>query len=311
MSHNEGPHAPLPLSTLHAFPENYFIENIAVTRAGSLLLTVHNRNELIYLDPHATPLQPTVLHKFAEGVCGIVEVEEDIFYVSSGTIGTPGSWGIFRVDVSGYDGKGDAPGVEKLVGVPDALFLNGSTLLSKDAGLILAADSLVKTIFCVDVKKGEVKAWLNDPVLGKVTAEPMIPGINGLAIYKEHLYVSNTDAQKLLRVAIDPTSHEATGAIETVQEHLNVDDFVFDDAGNAYLTTHIFQSVVRLGADGKRERIAGGAEDPVVAGTTACAWGRTDKDRGVLYVTTTGGMSYPVNGKIGPGRVLRIEVGGT
>ena len=65
----------------------------------------------------------------------------------------------------------------------------------------------------------------------------------------------------------------------------------------------------KIRRDGVRSRIAGGIEDKVVAGTTAAAFGRTPRDRTTLYVTTTGGMSNPVNGEVGPGRVLSLDIG--
>jgi len=67
---------------------------------------------------------------------------------------------------------------------------------------------------------------------------------------------------------------------------------------------------VKLRNNGVRVRLAGGLEDTIVAGTTAAAFGRTPRDRTILYVTTTGGMSNLVAGKIEPGRVLKLDVTG-
>lgn len=138
----------------------------------------------------------------------------------------------------------------------------------------------------------------------------MMPGVNGIKVYKDALYLSNTDAKTFLRAAID-RSGASTGEVELVQEKLNVDDFAFDVQGSSYLTTHVFQSVVKLRGDGTRSRIAGAPDDRTCAGSTAAAFGRTDTDRTSLYVTTNGGMSYPVDGEVGPAMLLKIEVGHT
>lgn len=301
LGHDEGPVGLLPVTSVHAFPVNSFIENIAVRPTGQLLLTVHNTCQLIQLDP--TSGASSVVHVFPTGVCGIVEVEDDIFYINSGSIGEKGSWAVYKVEMGSTPVK-----VSKHVEVPDALFLNGSALLSSADGTILLADSVLGALFCANVHSAKAKLWLQHKALGKVSDNPMLPGVNGIKVYNGYLYLSNTDARKFLRIRLSQT-REAAGDVEVVAENLNADDFVFDSEGSAYLTTHVFQSVVKLTSDGSRTRIAGGPEDKLVAGTTAAAFGRTPTDRTILYVSTTGGMSNPVAGQVGPGMVLKIDVG--
>jgi putative intracellular protease/amidase/uncharacterized protein YciI len=313
-AHQEGKVDLLTVSTVHAFPVGTFIENIAVRRSGQLVLTVHNKCELIQVDPHSESA-PCVIHVFSKGVCGIVEVQDDIFYVSSGTIGEPGSWVVYKVDMSTFaadaSGKVQTPAViSKYVEVPEAVFLNGSALLNYFTGTILVADSILGAVFAIDVHSAKVKLWLKHEALAKVTNDPQLPGVNGIKFHNGYLYLSNTDARKFLRASVTAT-WDATGSVEVIQENLNADDFAFDAEGSAYLTTHVFQSLVKLRSNGLRSRIAGGPEDIIVAGTTAAAFGRTPKDRTTLYVTTTGGMSFPVGGKIGEGRVLKIDTGHT
>ena len=312
--HDDGRDDFIPITTVHAFPINSFIENIAVRPTGQLLLTVNNKCELIQFDPN-TEAAPCLVHVFPASVSGIVEVQDDVFYVSCGTIGEKGTWAVYKVDMSPF--MADAAGnvqtpakISKHVDVPDALFLNGSALLSYSNGTILLAESILGAIYSVNVHSATVKLWLQHEALAKVTDNPMMPGVNGIKFHNGYLYLSNTDAKKFLRASITGTG-DATGIIEVVQENLNVDDFCFDSEGSAYLTTHAFQSIVKLRNDGLRTRLAGGPEDTVVAGTTAAAFGRTSQDQTIIYVTTTGGMINPVAGKIGPGRVLKLDVGHT
>jgi hypothetical protein len=312
--HDEGRIDLLPVATVHAFPVNSFIENIAVRRTGQLLLTVHNKGELIQLDPNSD-LLPSTVHIFPTGVSGIVEVEDDVFYVSCGTVGEKGSWAVYKVEMSSYiadplpDLQRPAK-ISKHIDVADALFLNGSARLSSTSSTILLADSILGAVFSANVHSATVELWLQHKTLAKVTQNPLMPGANGIKMYNGHLYLSNTDAKTFLRAGVTETG-EATGDVDVVEEKLSVDDFIFDSEGSAYLTTHVFQSVVKLQSNGIRTRIAGGPEDKIVAGTTAAAFGRTPHDRTILYVSTTGGMSNPVGGKIEPGRVLKIYVGHT
>lgn len=321
MDHEEGSQDVRPVETIHEFSQNYFLENIAIRSNGGVLVTVHNRNELVYVDPHY-PSQPkpapaAVIYRFDAGVSGIVEVEHDQFYISVGEIGKQGSYGVYRVDMSGFasDSHGNVTSnadVEKVATVPDALFLNGSALLSREKGIILLADSIVGSVFALDVKSGKVDTWLKDRQLEKVTENPMMPGVNGIKIHKGHLYLSNTDSKTFLRAELlsSNTTEYTAGKVEIVQEKLNADDFAFDEDGSAYLTTHVYESVVKLdAADGKRSTVAGGLGDIVCAGTTAAAFGRTEGDRTSLYVTTHGGMSYREQSEVGPARLLRVEVG--
>lgn len=346
MDHEEGSQDVRPVETVYEFSQNYFLENIAIRSNGGVLVTVHNRNELVYVDPHYPPQQPkpapaaAVIYRFDAGVSGIVEVKHDQFYVSVGEIGKQGTYGVYRVDMSGFasDSHGNVTSnadVEKIATVPDALFLNGSALLSREKGIILLADSIVGAVFSLDVKSGKVKTWLKDSQLEKVTENPMMPGVNGIKIHNGHLYLSNTDAKTFLRAELllsnssssssssssnnnttESSEHTtaaaaAAGKVEIVQRKLNADDFAFDEDGSVYLTTHVYESVVKLdAADGKkRSTVAGGLGDIVCAGTTAAAFGRTDRDRTSLYVTTHGGMSYRDQSEVGPARLLRVEVG--
>jgi hypothetical protein len=71
------------LVTVAEFPEQFFLENIAVRGDGSILVTVLNRKQLWYVPaPGADlPVEPILVHTFEHTAMGIVETEPDIFYV--------------------------------------------------------------------------------------------------------------------------------------------------------------------------------------------------------------------------------------
>ena len=302
-THEEGPEDIHSVTPVHSFGANKFVENLAIRRSGQVLVTVHNTNELIEVDINAEN-SSRVVHRFANNLFGIVEVEEDVFYVSAGTIGQNGSFAIYTVDLS----HSSAGVVGKLVDLPEALFLNGSCLLKPGGSIILVADSILGAVFAVDVQKETVKTWLQHTALKKVTENPNYPGVNGIKMHNGYLYLSNTEAKTFLRAGLTGAG-DALGSIEVVYDRCNIDDFAFDAEGSVYLTSHIFNSVVKVRSNGVRSRITGGPYDTIVAGTTAVAFGRTPADRTRLYITTNGGMSNPVHGTVGPGRLLSLEAG--
>ncbi|MCJ1408647.1 hypothetical protein MMC19_002722 [Ptychographa xylographoides] len=302
-AHDEGVEELCPFSTVHSFPANSFVENIAVRRSGDILVTVHNTSELVEISPQP-PHAAKVVHHFPANLFGIVEVGDDVFYISTGTIGAAGSFAIYKVALS----PSSPPLVSKLVDVPEAVFLNGSAVLDPSRGLFLVADSLLGALFVIDTQAATASRWLQHAVLTKVTDDPYTPGVNGIKLHAGHLYLSNTDAKTFLRVAVSPAGTPA-GEIETVFERCNIDDFAIDAEGDVYATSHVFNSVVKITRDGTRSRIAGGPQDAIVAGTTAAAFGRTERDATTLYVTTNGGMSNPVGGEVGQARLLALEVG--
>ncbi|MCJ1335957.1 hypothetical protein MMC09_001231 [Bachmanniomyces sp. S44760] len=301
-----------PVTTVHSFGLGSFVENLAVRRSGQILVTVHNTNELIEIDPFARS-PPHVVHQFAANLFGIVEIEEDVFYVSTGTIGQQQSFAIFKVDMSTVSTTGEAspsPRISKVVDVPEALFLNGSAVLNTAKGLFLVADSIVGAVFAIDTQTATVKKWLQHQALNKVSEDPNYPGVNGIKMHNGYLYLSNTEARTFLRASLTEAG-DAIGSVEVVHDKRLFDDFAFDAEGSAYLTTHIFNSVVKVRSDGAPSRIAGGPDDAVVAGTTTVAFGRTPQDETTLYVTTNGGMTNPVHGKLEPARLLSLQIGST
>lgn len=110
----------------------------------------------------------------------------------------------------------------------------------------------------------------------------MLPGVNGIKMYQNIAYVTNTDRAIVLTVKINPGEGAVLGDVEVITSKLVDDDLAVDVNGCLYINTHVHNSIIRLNpATGLREELAG--EDEGFAGCT------TDAFIGdVLYVTTTG-----------------------
>ena len=65
------------------------------------------------------------------------------------------------------------------------------------------------------------------------------------------------------------------------------DDFAIDKEGSLYVTTHPFNTIVRVKQDGSRNIIADASQG--IIGATDAAFGTTPGDENTLYVATDGG----------------------
>jgi hypothetical protein len=160
------------------------------------------------------------------------------------------------------------------------------------------------------VEAKSCRVWIEHPALA-TNADPFhpvpqfFPGVNGIKLFGGYAYASSTQQQKLVRIPVQ--SDLSAGKLEVWMTGINMDDFAFDDQGNLYGTTHIYNSLVRVTPD--REITVLAALSEGMAGSTAVAFGRTTNDQTSAYVTTNGGMSLAPEGGVQPGRVVRVDVG--
>src|SRR5215471_5731536 len=77
--------SPATLTTMAVFPENSFLENLAVRADSSVLVTKILQKQLWYVPPvaGAVPAEPVPVHTFDQFTMGIVEAEPDVFYVNT------------------------------------------------------------------------------------------------------------------------------------------------------------------------------------------------------------------------------------
>lgn len=276
---------------LATWPAGTFIENVYAEVDGSILVSVHSAGEiqrwrgdreistLVKL-----PASPTSMNAHPDG--GLV--------VLGGTVGSSPQFA-WHVTSAGR--------MSPIVAVDGALFFNGSTPFRRNH--LLAVDAILGRIYDIDLRARSASVWFDHDLLRKVTAEPMLPGANGIKIFGRYVYVSNTDRALFLRIPFD--SEGTPGEIESVAERLRADDFAFDRSGNAFLTTHIHNSILRLTPAGARINVAG--VDDGMAGSTAATFGVTPETSSSLFVTTTGGVLAPYNGIRQQAKLIQVDVG--
>jgi hypothetical protein len=287
---SDTPIALVPAHTIAEFPVNTFLESIAVSDDNTLFITSHYEGKVIRIGADGVPTTHAAIAGKATGLATLTD----------GSLLLSG-WDDQDVCVIWQIASDGVMNV--LVSLPDAIFLNGLTHLTDK--LYLIADSYRGAIWELDVAQSRVRLWLEHPLLARASAENGTPGVNGLKIFGDVLYASNTQNAQVIRIPIQ--ANFQAGEPEIFVQNANIDDFAFDKAGNLYGTTHVFNSVVRISPDGSITTIA--QADQGMAGTTAVAFGKTEGDRTHLYVTTNGGMSFPPPAGVEFAKVVRLDVG--
>jgi len=311
------------LTTIAEFPPTYFIENIAIRRDNSMLITVGNKQELWFIPfPDETrPVEPLKLHTFDVAPSGIVEWKPDVFLISTGKFYNTDEAFLQCLDLRGW-----APGapvkLEQVFQFPNSVrALNGSCLVGPN--VVLLADSFAGLIWRVDLPSDGgapvARVWLEHESMRYYPGQlkPEQPGINGIRYAAKigYIYYTATAKKLFMRVKVDPETLNAAGEPEHVAAGRMADDFCIDeDSGVAYLTTHRENTieVVSLNPAQNSERfiVAGEPFTEQLIGPSSAAWSRHPGEYGrVGYFTTDGGTaSPPPDGIRRTAKVLRVEI---
>ncbi|KAJ4297638.1 hypothetical protein N0V90_005532 [Kalmusia sp. IMI 367209] len=285
------------LRTVYQFPNPTWVENIASTRNGSLLVGFLGQKtaQLHIVDPFFNATQDTLLHTFpfSNAVFGITEYEDDVFAVavanlSLTTLNGTGDADIWSVDLRCSTTKSGVK-VKKLAHLPNAQ-INGIAALNSES--LLFTDSWAGRIGRVDIKTGKYEIVLQDATTANNLSASLPLGANGLKVLRPisvpssttnpTLYYSNLQLGTVHKVQIDPRTGRPRGRIDTLAKELGVvDDLAVTDDGTVFVVRDYENDVVRVEADGEVS-VVGGADSKIL-GPTAAVLGRTYKDRGVVY----------------------------
>lgn len=289
--HDPGVFAPVPGTVAASWPVGTVAENLAVAPDGRVFVSLHSHQRVDCFTP-ATGGTETFAHLSA-GVAGLTLGADGTLWVAGGVLGqAPGI--IWRVTPDGN--------VTEWAQIPDAVFLNGSTL-HPDGRTLLVCESMTGRVVAVDTMEPAWRVWVADDRLAPVDGQT--PGANGIKRLGDAFIVSVTGANRLVRL---PVAGDGSASVpEVFAENLRADDFAVAASGALFIATHPAQSVLRLGADGSRRTIAGPAEGAI--GATSCAFGRAPGDAMAVYVTTTGGVWSPYRGEVQAAKLLRLDVG--
>lgn len=171
-------------------------------------------------------------------------------------------------------------------------------LLDKER-TVLVADTGAGVVYRVDTDSGKYQVVLNDPLMSE---------INGIHIRRESLYFTTSFVGVFGRVPIY-SDGTAAGPVEVIAQIGFGDDFVFDHAGNAYVTQNPLNTLAKISPGGDVTVVAGNINSSILAGPTAVQFSRIPFDRSTFYVTTNGGFGSPVNGTfVEGGKVTAVRI---
>lgn len=324
--------APHVIST---FPSGTWVENLVPrSEDGNFVATLLSAPE-VYLLSSTNAFAPLLLAQFPAhtGVFGVVELGHDIFYAIVGNfsvktfVSTPGSYGIFKIDLNGHAAGSHTAGhgklskqaakgvkVTKVADLPNAGLPNGLTVLNPNTGILLVADSTKGLVWSVNVFTGHTAIAINDPSMApNATLSGGLPlGINGLSVSNGYLYYDNSNYVTFNRIAINSTTGHPTGSAEVLadQEFANIfpDDFTLDFAGGLWFACEYGHIAYLAGVSSGTFQpgivaVAGNSTGPV--GLTSAKFGTSAEDlkRGSLYVATNGGPftyggAHPARGQL-------------
>lgn len=149
----------------------------------------------------------------ATGVAGIAELENDVFYVAAGNLTglapVQGSSAVWKVDLRSSNDENcgnssTAAKTELVTSIPDAIFLNGVCRLSStDDSKLLVSDSILGSIFLVDVAANTYTISMTNPALsanGSTTG--LVAGVNGIHVHENDLFFMNLANTTFFKVCL-------------------------------------------------------------------------------------------------------------
>jgi sugar lactone lactonase YvrE len=264
--------------SLASFAAPTFLENLTVAADGAILFTNYTGKTVERLPAGGGAVEafvPIDVHPVS-----IVPLGEGFLVAAHATPFTAGPSFLGTGVLVSLDGAGKETARTP---VPQAGFLNG--MVTAPDGAILIADSAKAQILRFDPQTRTISVWFADPVLAP-SAEPFLPGANGLKLEDGVLMVSSSATRTLYQIALSPNGLPQGPMTPFVANLPGADDFVVLPEGGFAVATH-GDRIIRVALDGAVTPIT---DDPRVRGATAVALAGEGADRR-LVILGTGGFS--------------------
>ncbi|EFW98444.1 hypothetical protein CMQ_4296 [Grosmannia clavigera kw1407] len=290
-------------------------ENLAFRPDGNLLVTRLYEPALYHVDVTTGAVVEVYAWNGSEhlGVLGVGQTTADVFYVAVAALvdlttgaTVAGANEIYRVDMRPFmltdDGTAvaNAAVVTRVATVEAAGLFNGLAVLDKR--YLLVADSIGGVVYGVDVLTGAYGVAVNDSLMsvGYAAYPQSTLGINGVKVYGDQLYWTNSAAGLLARVPINRLGQAVGPASIAVADVVPIDDFAIRGDGVAFLCQNQLNTLSVAYLDERRPvtsfAIAGSNGSTVLAGVTAAMFSPSRPKR--LYLSTSGGLAAPINGTV-------------
>ena len=268
--------------TVKSYAEGQWFESVKLGPDGTIYLTANTgenyatgdksqaRAQVIARSPGGSE---RVFFELPQGsTAGVIAFDGDgrMFMTGQGS-----QLGVWRFTA---DGQG-----ELFAKLPRGSWPNGITV-GPDKQLYVA-DAALGLVWCIDPNTGAAERAIESDALRARRFIALAPGANGLHFFGRDLYVTVSDAAQVLKLTLSQDGK--LGALSIFAAGIPGDDFAIDDQGTLYITTHPFNTIVRVTQSGQRT-VIGNATQGIV-GATDVAFGVMPGDRDTLYVATDGG----------------------
>ena len=196
---------------------------------------------------------------------------------------------------------------------PEAILLNGITVLSRHRKWLLISDSAAGLVYRLEAKTGKVFKVLDDPLM-KPNNTAFGIGINGLKVVGDLLFFTNSNRKILARIPIEKegTSRHSATLVARID---GPDDFVFTKAKGILVAQNGADRLGRV-IGGTVTTLAGGATHGAggqLFGPTAVQFGRVKpviakpkSDWMKAYISTNGGTEQYSTGNVTRGGTISV-----
>jgi sugar lactone lactonase YvrE len=215
----------------------------------------------------------------------------------------PNANGVYRL------GVGSEP--EHLSGSENIWLANGLALTEK--GDLYVSDSAQGAVWRIPHDGAEAEIWLTDGLLAGCGEE--LPGANGVALWKESVYVANTGQGMLVRVPIlkDGKAGDAeivageAGCDPESDELFGMDGLALDVHGNVFAPLVLQNKLVLIDpSDGSHQVLLTGEDG--LFNPASIAFGTGKGDRQYVFLSNFALLEPGPESNLGPG-VLKYDVG--
>lgn len=219
---------------------------------------------------------------------GVIAVAGDgtLYMTSNGR--QPGIW---RVTPGGA--------ATKFVTLPTGAWPNG--LDFGPDGMLYTPDSSMAQIWRIDPATGRADVALRDQRLAARPFIALAPGANGLHFAGRDMIVTVSDSTEVLKYTLGVDRRFGTPML--IANGIPGDDFAIGKDGSLFVTTHPYNTLVRIAPDGQRTIIADARQQ--IIGATDASFGRGPNDCNILYVATDGGAF--TSGPEARGQLIALE----
>lgn len=286
------PFVSTPARVVTEFGPGQFLESIALSANGTAFVSTGPAGVIISVDASGKQRQFAKLDVGPQGFLMCLAFDSQGGLYATAISANPLIHGLWRFRADGTGGQ--------IATLPPQAAPNGLAL-DEGHAQVLIADSFGGVVWSVPMQGGKAQVWTRDRLLAPRPLVGRFPGANGLQRVGEAIIVTVSDRSLVLRFPI--TASGAAGQPQIVAAALPADDFAAAQDGTLYVTTHPFNTVIRLTTLGKSTVIAGPRQN--VIGPTSAA---LTPDGTALYIAADGGVYRPLPGVAPRARIVRLDL---